>query len=140
MIVLDTNVLSEIIRASPNEAVSTWMKQQSRAATFATAISRTEMLLGIQVMPEGRRRDSLSMLVDQLFVSQFGDGLLPFDGFAADHYADIVAIRRRIGRPIGVMDAQIAAIARSRRAMVATRDLSDFDGVGVELTDPWATD
>jgi predicted nucleic acid-binding protein len=140
VIVLDTNVLSETVRSNPDRAVGAWLKRQPRAETFATAISRAEMLAGIHALPEGRRREALSLLVDRLFVSQFGDGLLPFDSAAADHYADIVATRRRSGRPIGVMDAQIAAIARSLGAAVATRDTGDFSGVGVELIDPWAAD
>jgi hypothetical protein len=139
VIILDTNVLSETIRSTPNEAVKSWLKQQSRTETFVTAISKAEMLAGVLILPEGRRREALSLLVEQLFDSQFRDNLLSFDNPAADHYAEIVATRRRVGRPIGILDAQIAAIAVSRGAAVATRDTEGFSGIGVEIVDPWQT-
>ena len=129
MIVLDTNVLSEAIRSAPSEAVRTWLDRQPRGETYATAISRAEMLAGVRVLPEGRRRETLSLLIDELFVSQFGNALLPFDAAAADRYADVVAVRKQMGRPIGIMDAQIAAIALSRNAAVATRDSEDFSAL-----------
>lgn len=137
MIVMDTNVLSEMIRSKPDERVRAWMNRQRRDQTFATSISKAEMLSGVRILPAGKRRDQLAALVEALFVTQFGEALLPFDAAAADRYADLLAIRRRAGRPIGVLDAQIAAIALSRGYGVATRDLDGFAGIGLTLVDPW---
>ena len=137
MIVIDTNVLSEVIRSAPDARVVAWLEAQSRDSTFSTVINRAEMLAGVEILPTGRRKDALTALITDLFETQFGQDLLPFDIRAADDYARIVSLRRRAGRPIGIMDAQIAAIARTLNAAIATRDIDDFADIGVDLINPW---
>ena len=137
MIILDTNVLSEVIRQTPDQRVLNWLERQPRQSTFATAISKAEMLSGAAVLPDGRRRDALERLTRQLFETQFDPALLPFDGAAAAQFAEVIAMRRRLGRPIGAMDAQIAAIARAKGAGIATRDIDGFAQLGLVLVNPW---
>jgi predicted nucleic acid-binding protein len=137
MIILDTNVLSEVTRALPSTAVAGWLSGQRRADIACTAVTRAEMLAGVAVMPEGKRRQALRALIDALFESLFGEALLPFDAAAADRYAEIVATRQHSGRPIATLDAQIAAIALVHGAVVATRDVDGFAGIGLELINPW---
>jgi predicted nucleic acid-binding protein len=139
VIVLDTNVLSELIKPTPNDVVTAWLDRQPRSELASTAISLLEMRTGATILPDGRRRAQLLVLIDQLFAQMFGSDLLPFDGQAALAFSEIVAERRRAGRPIGTMDAMIAAVARTRKAAVATRDVAGFDGCGVPLIDPWLT-
>jgi hypothetical protein len=138
MIIVDTNVLSEVIRSAPEERVAAWFEAQDRGSTFSTVINRAEMLAGVEILPSGRRKDVLHALVTELFETQFGQSLLSFDVGAADSYAQVVAARRRSGLPIGIMDAQIAAIARVHGAAIATRDVDGFTGIGIELINPWA--
>ena len=137
MIILDTNVLSEVIRPVPDARVADWLERQPREATFATAISRAEMLAGVAVLPDGARRNMLGRLVHRLFESQFDDSLLPFDRQAADRYGELIARRRALGRPIGTMDALIAAVALSCGTAIATRNIADFEELGLDLVDPW---
>ena len=138
MIVLDTNVLSELVRPVASDRVVSWLDAQTPGEVVTTAISKAEMLVGIAILDEGKRRDQLSTIVSQLFAGRFDATLLDFDAAAATHFADIVAQRRKAGRPIGTMDAQIASIARARAASIATRDISDFSGLGIDLIDPWS--
>ncbi len=136
MIILDTNVLSEAIRPEPAPAVLRWLAAQ--AALFTTVISESEIFYGLALLPKGRRRDSLKIAAQRMFAEDFSDRVLPFDSVAARAFAEIVATRRRQGGPIGILDAQIAAIARAQRAALATRDVGEFHGCGIELLDPWA--
>lgn len=137
MIVLDTNVVSEVFRAHPEESVATWVSSQPPTALFITAITQAELLYGVELLPAGRRRQDLSEAVRAVVRDEFAGRVLPFDGPASQEYAKITAARRARGRPISAFDAQIAAIARSRDASVATRDVDDFDGCGVEVINPW---
>jgi predicted nucleic acid-binding protein len=137
MIVLDTNVLSEAWRPAPSPVVMGWMRSQPAAALFTTAITEAELLYGIALLPESKRRRSLEGVVALVFAVDLAGRVLPFDSAAAREYADIAAARRRAGRPIAEADAQIAAIARSRGAAVATRNIEDFAGCGIELISPW---
>lgn len=137
MILLDTNVLSEVLRPAPAPAVLAWFGRQSRAALFTTTLTRAEMLYGVRLVPAGGRRDSLWDAVHALFAVDFGGRVLSFDADAADHYAELAAARRQAGQPISQIDAMIAAVARSRGAAVATRNVKDFVGCGVDLIDPW---
>lgn len=137
MIVLDTNVLSEMLRPRPSAAVLDWMARQTASRLFATTISEAEMRYGVELLPTGQRRAALDAVVRDIFAIEFARRILPFDRAAAATFAVISADRRRTGRPIAVMDAQLAAIARSRGATVATRNVDDFVGCGVELINPW---
>lgn len=136
MIILDTNVLSELVRPEPSKSVVTWLNSQPQSQLASTAMSLLEMRTGATVLPHGRRRDELLALVDGLF-DQLFDELLVFDSAAAVAFSEIVAQRRRSGRPIGTIDAMIASVARVRGATVATRDTNDFSDCGVPLINPW---
>ncbi len=137
MIVVDTNVLSELMRPSPQPSVRQWVLGQPAADLVTTAVSMAEILYGLARLPDGQRRDDLQVAATQVFTA-FASQILPFDAAAARHYAAIVDRRDRMGRPIDGFDAQIAAIAASRGAAVATRNLRDFEHTGVDLVDPWS--
>jgi toxin FitB len=138
VIVLDTNVVSETLRPVPSKQVLEWMRSEPSVALFITTITEAELLYGVELLPEGRRRRVLELLVRPVLNEDFAGRILPFDSAAAHEFAQIVATRRKLGRPIGEADARIAAIARSRGAALATRDAGGFTDCGVELMDPWA--
>ncbi len=138
MIVLDTNVASELMRPAPTPAVTAWIAQRDAASLFLTAVGEAELRYGIAILPGGRRRDMLEAAMTEWLNLGFAERILPFDSAAARIYAEIAADRRRKGRPTGVADCQIAAIARSRGMAVATRNVRDFSETGVETFDPWA--
>lgn len=137
MIILDTNVLSELMRAAPAEAVMRWVAAQPAASLYTTSITQAEILHGVMLIPEGRRRNAFEVAADAMFNDDFSDRILPFGSDAARSYARIAATRRRSGSPISHFDAQIAAIAHAAGAMVATRNVKDFDLCGIEILDPW---
>ncbi len=137
MIVLDTNVVSELMRDSPDQVVVDWFDAQHTNSLSITTITQAEILTGIELLPGGRRKNNLFELANYFFTSIFIGRVLVFNSIAASAYAEIFAQRQAIGRPIGQSDCQIAAIARSYEAAVATRNITDFEGVGVELIDPW---
>lgn len=138
MIVLDTNVLSELMRPRPHEVVLAWFAAQPRTTLYTSSITEAELRLGVAILAPGARREALMRAVETALRDEFGSRVLSFDRQAAPAYADIVAGRRARGRPISHPDAQIAAIALSRRASVATRNVRDFADCGVEIVDPWA--
>lgn len=138
MIVLDTNVVSETIRAEPDEHVVSWISAQAPSSMFITTLTQAEMLYGLELLPDGQRRDDLVAAVRSILAEEFPGRILSFDSPAASAYALIAAGRRALGRPMSTVDAQIAAIARSRGARVATRNIADFGDCGVDLIDPWA--
>ena len=133
MIVLDTNVLSEPLRPTPDAAVITWLRAQRDVAV--TAISVAELLTGARRLPASSRREQLIAAIDSILT---GNLILPFDDGAARAYAVMQETRRAAGRPLPVEDAMIAAIARVHNAAIATRNTADFEGLGVELVNPWA--
>ena len=137
MIVLDTNVLSELLRPAPEQRVLTWLSDQPRGSVFSTTVTQAEILLGIRVLPEGKRQRDLNMATLAIFNEDFAERLLTFDSDAAVAYADIGAARRAAGRPISQFDAMIAAMARSRGATLATRNTKDFEACGIEIVNPW---
>jgi hypothetical protein len=137
MIVLDTNVLSEILRPTPEPKVLALLDSQPRSSLFTTAVTRGEMFYGIRVLPAGRRRQSLWDAMVAIFNEDFAGQVLSFDGDAADAYAEIAASRKSAGKPISQFDAMIAATARSRGAGLATRNGKDFVDCGVDIIDPW---
>ena len=139
MIVLDTNVLSETLRHKPADSVKRWIERQPAGNLFTTAISEAEILYGLALMPVGRRRTALQRAVAAIFAEDFSGRVLTFDSAAATAFAEITAERRQSGRPISEFDAQIAAIASSHGAAVATRNVDDFANCGVKVINPWET-
>ena len=138
MIVLDTNVMSELIRPRADPGVILWADQRRPEDLFATAITEAEMLHGVARLPEGRRKDDLTRAVRALFASLLSGRVLPFDSNAAAHYALWAAASQAAGRSIGMADLQIAAIARAHgAAAIATRNVRDFEGCGIALINPW---
>ncbi len=138
MILLDTNVLSELMRPKPADAVHRWVAERPASSLFTSTVTQAEILYGLALLPAGRRRDDLAAAVGRIFEIDFAGRLLPFDADAAVAYARIVAGRRAAGRPISHMDAQVASIAVSREASIATRNTQDFEGCGVTVLNPWS--
>ncbi len=138
MIVLDTNVLSEVLRPAPDPRPLAWLAAQTRADLFTTTVdtSRVALRRPTACLP-AQRRDGLLEAVQAVFASDMVGQVLSFDNAAADLYAEIAAARKLAGRPISQFDAMIAAIARSRGADLATRNVRDFIGCGVQVIDPW---
>lgn len=137
MIVLDTNVISEVLRERPDPAVTAWLAAQPVTSLFLTAVTQAELLYGAALLPEGRRRQALTEALTTILATEFAGRILPFDRPATEAYAQIAATRRASGAPISAFDAQIAGISRSRGAQVATRNVADFDGCGIGVVDPW---
>jgi len=136
MIVVDTNVASELMRPSPAPVVRDWVLGQDGRDLCTTAITVAEIGYGIERLPGGRRKDALRAALADVF-GMFEEQVLPFDAAAAEQYALVVSHRDALGLPIEGFDAQIAAICRARGAALATRNLADFQGTGVELINPW---
>ena len=137
MILIDTNVVSELMRPTPARAVLDWFGAQDPSALHLSAVSEAELRRGVAILPEGRRRDALRAAVDVMVAEDFAGRVLPFDGAAAIAFAVVFAERQAVGRPISFPDCQIAAMARAHSAAVATRNVSDFEGCGVEIVNPW---
>jgi hypothetical protein len=137
VIVLDTNVLSEALKPLPSVTVLHWLGAQEPASVFTTTITQAEILYGIETLPPGKRRVRLLAAVEKMFAAEFAGRILPFDEDAARAFAGIVAARDSAGRPISQFDAMIAAIARSHRAAVATRNIADFQHCGINVVNPW---
>ena len=137
MLVLDTNVVSELMRDNPQQEVVAWLDYQSASSLFVTAVTEAEIRAGIALLPTGERRRGLASAAERAFRVLFADRILPFDSEAAREYAVIASSRRAAGRPISQSDCQIAAIARSAGATVATRDTGGFEGCGIDVVNPW---
>ena len=137
MVVVDTHVLSEALRPEPDGSVRRWLERQRPDMLFTTAVCEAEILFGAALMPAGRRRRAFEEIAKALFEEEFAGRILPFDSDAAREFGVIASSRREKGRPISQFDAQIAAIARSRGAALATRNNADFRDCGIELIDPW---
>ena len=140
MIVLDTNIISELTRQVPEPGVISWLDSLPAEEVGTTAVTAAELLYGVARMPDGRRKMELTAAVRGLLGEDFRGRVLPFDEYCASRYADIVCGRETLGRPIGVADAQIAAICRTAEATLATRNTDDFSGTGIELINPWKPD
>ncbi|MFD2675042.1 type II toxin-antitoxin system VapC family toxin [Gulosibacter bifidus] len=137
MIVLDTNVVSEVLRPRPDANVVNWLESITDDVAI-TAITLAELLAGLRRLPDGKRKSELSAQVETALRPYRDTGaILAFDALAAPHYADILAERQAIGLPISTGDAQIAAICRARGAVCATRNTKDFRSTGITLIDPW---
>ena len=138
MIVVDTNVISELARQMPAPEVISWIDSLATGEVATTAITAAELLYGVARLPDGRRKTELSAAVNGLLNNELDGRVLPFDRLAADRYADIVSRRERLGQPIGIADAQIAAICSTAGAALATRNIADFEDTGIELINPWS--
>jgi predicted nucleic acid-binding protein len=136
MIVLDTNVISEAMRPQPNPAVRAWLNEQVAETLYLTSVTLAEILFGIAVLPAGRRRNALTRALDGL-LELFGDRVLPFDTDAARCHAALAVAARDAGRGFPTPDGYIAAIAASRRFIVASRDTSPYQAGGLRVVDPW---
>ena len=136
MIVLDTNVVSELMKAQPDESVAGWVLAQAAGDLYTTSVTLAEILYGIERLPDGKRKELLGTTASGVF-DAFAEQVLPFDAGAAASYATIVATRDRLGLPINGFDAQIAAICLARGGGLATRNVKDFERTGVDVTNPW---
>ena len=136
MIVVDTNVISELMRPAPNATVVRWARAHSHRDVYTTSVSLAEIRYGIERLDAGRRKQLFTSAADEIFAT-FAEYVLPFDRAAAVAYAAIVSARERTGLPIDGFDAQIAAICRTHSATLATRNVRDFAGTGIDIIDPW---
>jgi predicted nucleic acid-binding protein len=137
MILLDTNVLSELMRVEVSKQVIAWLDLQIASNLFISAITRAEIELGLCLLPNGKRKDQLKQAASQMF-NEFNGRCLPFDESSAIPYAQLVAHRQKTGRPVNVEDAQISAIALTHGMKLATRNTRDFKSIeGLELINPW---
>ena len=140
MIILDTNVLSELMKPNPDSAVMAWVAARPATEFFTTAVTEAEIFLGIELLNKGRRRNALLMAAEKLFAVELAGRVFSFDSEAARTFSRIAAHRRRLGRPISQADAQIAAIAQVHRARLATRNAGDFADCGLDVVNPWGAD
>jgi predicted nucleic acid-binding protein len=137
MFVLDTNALSAIMGSQPVPEVAAWVAAQPEELLFTVAVCQAEILAGIEILPDGRRRRSLEAAARAIFAEDFDGRILPFDQTAAGLYAELFAARKRAGRPTATADLMIAAVARANGASVVTRDTRDFAECGLTLINPW---
>jgi toxin FitB len=141
MYLLDTNILSELMRAAPNPAVLAWVNRQAAHDLYISAITRAEIELGIALLPAGKRRTQLAVQAKAMLDEDFTARCLPFDEKCAPLYAALVAARTRQGLPISVEDAQIAAVSLASRKTLVTRNTADFAQIqGLEVVNPFTTD
>lgn len=137
MIILDTNVISELMRQPSDAGVVSWADQYPPEELFLTAVTVAELCYGVERLPDGRRKHVLAGKIADLLAEDFCDRILPFDGEVAVHYGRIVASLIAEGRSISMADAQVAAICRQHDASLATRNVKDFAGCGIEVVNPW---
>lgn len=137
MIVLDTNVLSELMRSDPDTAVLDWLDRQAAQSVWITAITLFECRLGLALLPQGRRRNTLELAFAQLLTLDLENRVLPFDVEAATQAAILAAARQHAGRPVDMRDTQIAGIVQARRATLSTRNTRHFEGLSVPVVNPW---
>lgn len=136
-IILDTNVISELIQPMGSNIIREWLASQNGASLYTTSITQAEILYGIQILPEGQRRQKLLDGASIIFEHYLPERILAFDQKAAELYSQIAAKRKQLGRPISQFDAQIAAICRVHQATLATRNIRDFLDCGIDLINPW---
>jgi toxin FitB len=138
MIILDTNVLSELMRPKPSASVVAWIAKQPEGELFTTSITEAEIFYGIEVLPKGKRRENMTAASEAMFTEDFSGRVYAFDSAAARAFSKIASSRRASGRPISQPDAQIAAIAQVRHARLATRNIEDFEDCGLDVVNPWS--
>jgi predicted nucleic acid-binding protein len=138
VIILDTNILSELMRSKPDPKVLGWLDNQAPQSVWITTVTYFESRLGLALLPAGRRRNALESAFADVLNKDLEDRVLPFDVKAAAEAASLAAARQRAGRPVDIRDTQIAGIAQARRATLATRNFRHFDDLTVPVVDPWA--
>jgi predicted nucleic acid-binding protein len=137
MILLDTNVISELSKPEPDQRVVQWLDANERDGMWTSVITVAELRTGLASMPDGKQKTERTGLINEL-LQRFGRSPVSFDALAAEDYARIVTSRKKLGRPIGIFDAQIAAIAVGHGLTLATRNTKDFEGIeGLKVIDPW---
>ena len=137
MILLDTNVVSEVMKARPAEAVLAWLNSQESEKLYVSAITIGEITYGLRILPDGKRRSGLRERFEQFIGQGFDQRVLAYDESAARLYGELMGDRKELGRPTSVPDGQIAAIARRDRLAVATRNVLDFENCGIDVTNPF---
>ena len=137
MILLDTNVVSEVMKATPAGTVLEWLNQQESSALYVSTVTIGEIAYGLRILPDGKRRSRLNDKFEQFIALAFAQRVLAYDEPAARVYGEIMGARKELGRPLSVPDGQIAAIARSNHLTVATRNIADFEHCGVDVLDPF---
>ncbi|MFC3631829.1 type II toxin-antitoxin system VapC family toxin [Paracoccus angustae] len=140
MILLDTNVISELMRPEPSPVVLAWFGRQAAADLYLSAVVEAELRRGAAALPAGKRRDRLIAEIDAMISEDFAGRIMPFDSAAAVAFAAVFVDRKTAGWPISFPDCQIAATARAHAAVIATRNVADFEGCGIEVADPWQTE
>jgi predicted nucleic acid-binding protein len=138
MILLDTNVLSELMKPNPAAPLVAWIGKQPTSELFTSAITEAEIFYGIEILAKGKRREGLLAAAEAMFTEDFAGRVYGFESAAAREFSRIAAHRRELGRPINHADAQIAAIARVGGAKLATRNATDFAECGIDIIDPWS--
>jgi predicted nucleic acid-binding protein len=135
---IDTNVLSELMREKPDTQVLAWFSQQTPIQLHTSAITKAEILTGVALLPAGKRREGMALAASQIFNEDFLGRCIDFGGVAVEHYALVKVQRQLAGRPIDIPDAQIAAIALAANLTLVTRNTKDFEGIdGLEVINPW---
>lgn len=137
MILLDTNIVSEMMKPAPQPSVVAWLDQQDEASLFICAPVLAELRFGAELLPVSKRRNGLIKVIDQIEIDVFRGRILPFDQSAAGHYAKIAGRRRQLGRPLNQMDGLIAAIALEHDAVLCTRDEDGFADLGLKIINPF---
>lgn len=137
MIILDTNVLSELMRPEPSPRVVAWVAKQPATELFTTSITEAEVFYGIELLTKGKRREGLLAAAEAMFAEDLAGRIFGFESDAARVFSKIAAHRRALGRPVSHADAQIAAIVQVRGAKLATRNVADFADCGLDVVDPW---
>ena len=137
MILLDTNVVSEVMKVAPSPTVLDWLNERPTSTLYISSITVGEIVYGLRILPDGKRRSRLGDRFERFVAEGFAHRVLAYDEPAARIYGEIMGVRREVGRPISTADGQIAAIARANRLTIATRNVADFEDCGVELFDPF---
>lgn len=137
MILLDTNVISEVMRQAPSENVLSWLNQHSNAGLLVSSISIAEICYGLRILPTGQRQQALQARFEQFIAQGFVGRIIAFDEPAARVYAEIMGLCKEKGRPMSLPDGQIAAIVKMHHLVLATRNLSDFESCGIPLINPF---
>lgn len=137
MILVDTNVVSEVMKVAPSATVVEWLNQQKSSSLYVSTITLGEIEYGLRLLPVGKRRLQLKESFERFVSLAFTQRILVYDEAAARHYGEVMGLRKEMGRPMSVPDGQIVAIARANGLKVATRNTSDFKDCGVDLIDPF---
>lgn len=137
MIILDTNIISELMKPIPDKLVINWMDNQKSSHLFITTITIAEISYGLHALPEGKRRNFLINSFDKAIMTAFIGRILTFDELSAHQYGKIMSARKELGQPLGVPDGQIASIASRHGAMIATRNIRDFLNCGLQVINPF---